>query len=215
MKNKLLWYNNFMSIVEIKNLFSEEEIQDLHHTIDSVTIPKDENGNYIICKNTDGVDKNLGRLVSILELDSDCSPHIPPYIQDKLVRIAEDVLNEPLGISHALHATYSGKYGTPNLPPHFDGDTNDLIINFQLSSNTSWDLGLGLQTYGVEDNSALIFNGNEHIHWRPNKVFNEEEYVQMIFFRFFKINSRSDYSHLRLSQTDKVFEDVVKFRNSL
>jgi hypothetical protein len=204
-----------MSILKIKDVFSEEEIQDLHDTINSIAIPKLKNGEYVPSKNSDGVDKNLGRLVSILELDNDCSPHVPAYIQEKLVRIAEDITKEPMGMAHALHATYSSKYGTPNLPPHFDGDTNDLIINFQLSSNTSWGLGLGLNNYKIDDNSALVFNGNTNIHWRPNKVFKHGEYVQMIFFRFYKINNRTDYSYVPMNQADKVFEDVIKFRNSL
>ena len=203
-----------MSSIKIKDVFSEEEIEDLYDTINSAFIPKLENGKYADHKNLGGINKNLGRLTSILNLH-ECSSYIPFYIQDKLVRIAEDILNEPVGLDHALHAKYSSEYGTPNLPPHFDGDTNDLIINFQLSSNTSWALGLGLEAYDLEDNSALVFNANTDIHWRPNKVFNEGEYVQMIFFRFYKINNRTDYSYARLSQDDKVFEDVVKFRNSL
>jgi len=158
-----------MSIVEIKNMFSKEEIEHLHQVINSTVIPKDENGEYVVCKNSNGVD----------------------------------------------NVTYGAEYGTPNLPPHFDGDTNDLIINFQLSSNTSWPLGLDLETYNMEDNSALIFNANTNIHWRPNKVFNDGEYVQMIFFRFYKINNRTDYSYVPMNQTDKIFEDVVNLRNSL
>ncbi len=203
-----------MSIVEIKNMFSKEEIEHLHQVINSTVISKDENGEYVVCKNSNGVDKNLGRLVSILEL-SECSSYISPQVQDKIVKIAEDILKEPANISSALHVTYGAEYGTPNLPPHFDGDTNDLIINFQLSSNTSWPLGLDLETYNMEDNSALIFNANTNIHWRPNKVFNDGEYVQMIFFRFYKINNRTDYSYVPMNQTDKIFEDVVNLRNSL
>jgi hypothetical protein len=179
----------------INNVFSNNQLNFLHKVIPTYK------GN---------IDNNLGRIII-----NDIKDTFNKNFQNKLTKIAIKILNEPATLDHACYVKYSNEYGSPNLPPHFDGDTNDLIVNFQLSSNTSWDLGLNLKTYTIKDNSALIFNGNTNIHWRPHKIFNDGEYVQMIFFRFYKTKNRSNYSYLPINQTDEIFSEVKKIRNSL
>jgi hypothetical protein len=90
-----------------------------------------------------------------------------------------------------------------------------LIINYQLESNTSWELGLDLQTYTLEDNSALVFNANTNVHWRTHKDFKEGEYVKMLFIRFYNSEVRSDYSYVPMNQTDKAFIEARALRDSL
>ncbi len=120
-----------------------------------------------------------------------------------------------LKCNNYVSVVYSSEYGEPNLPPHFDGDSTDLIINYQLDSNTSWDIALDTEVYPMEDNSALIFNPNESIHWRPHKTFKEGEYVRMVFFRFYNPAGRSDYSHLNFMQDDAIFKEPNKLREKL
>lgn len=110
---------------------------------------------------------------------------------------------------------YSLDYGTPDLPPHYDGDDTDIIFNYQLESNTVWPLGLDKEVIELQDNSALIFNPNSNIHWRPIKKFEPGEYVKMIFFRFRDQTNPSDYSHLRLSQNSPAFEEARAARKTL
>ena len=105
-------------------------------------------------------------------------------------------------------------YGKPNLPPHLDADTNDLILNIQIESNTDWAIGLNLKAYDIKDNSALVFNPNKEIHWRAHKEFKDGEYVRMLFIRLFNPDSPSDYSHLDLLQDDEMFTDAIAFRDS-
>jgi hypothetical protein len=76
-------------------------------------------------------------------------------------------------------------------------------------------LGLNLQTYEIEDNSALVFNPNKEIHWRVYKEFKDKEYVRMIFVRFYNPDNRSDYSHLPNHPENDMFKEVSAFRNSL
>ena len=197
-----------MSIITIDDLFSENQLNGLHEIINNINITVlDKIEDSQLDQNGNGIDKTLGR-----RQICNISHYLPNDIKDMLIKIASDILDEPVSLDHALCATYSSKYGVPNLPPHFDGDKNDLIINFQLSSNTSWDLGLNLELYPIKDNSAVVFNGNTNIHWRPHKTFNNVDYVQMIFFRFYKINNRSDYSYLPIYQTDKVFTEIKNLR---
>lgn len=183
-----------MTIHTFDNVFSEEELIILKY----------------LFKNTKSIelDPVLGRKIVYIN-------GIPEPLLLKITDIVNTMSDEPLAFVHALSVEYSSQYGEPNLPVHFDGDVADFILNFQLSSNTSWDVGVNCEVYPLKDNSAIIFNANLNSHWRPKKVFKDGEYVAMIFFRFQKINNKTDYSHLALTQDDPIFKEANDFRNSL
>jgi hypothetical protein len=183
-----------MSIARIDNIFSQEEIDH----IESVIAERDAN-----------LHTRLGRL-KFFNIEG----YLLPEIINKLNDIAKDNSDLPLKMTHAMSVEYSLLYGNPNLPPHFDGDTNDLIINIQLKSNTVWDIGLNLQTYTLSDNSALVFNANKEIHWRVHKEFKDGEYVKMMFVRFFNSENRSDYSYLPGDPNNEIFKEAREFRDS-
>lgn len=180
---------------KVSNIFSEEELNIIKQAIPTYK---------------HSIDNTLGRIQI-----GDIKNSFNNDMTYTLYEIAKQHTDLPLSISHALYVQYSGKYGKPNLPPHFDGDTNDLIINIQLESNTRWDLGLNLETYTLEDNSALVFNGNKEIHWRVHKEFKDDEFVSMLFVRFYNSENRSDYSHLPNHPDNQVFDDVRRLRDSL
>jgi hypothetical protein len=184
-----------MGINKVDNIFSWDELK-----IISDMAPTQENE----------IDDNLGRIYI-----SQTRNILTQQMQDKLYKIIDDITDAPLVMDHALCVEYSAKYGQPNLPPHFDGDKNNLIINMQISSNTHWDLGLNLETYRLEDNSALIFNGNTEVHWRVHKKFQEGEYVRMLFVRFFDPVNRPNYSYLPNNPDHEVFKEVKAFRDGL
>lgn len=192
-----------------KNLFSLEELEIINKIISHVNIPVQANGEYVNFESNGGTGlcERLGRLQI-----GNISYDLPKDIVDKLTKIANTQSEVPLIMSHAMYVEYSGKHGSPNLPPHFDRDTNNLIINLQLSSNTHWDLGINVDTYRLEDNSALIFNGNTNIHWRVHKEFQEDEYVKMLFIRFHDPKNRPDYSHLSNDQDYEAFKEAIETR---
>lgn len=164
---------------KINNIFSQEEILLLEKNI---------------LKSKKELDGDLGRKITKDLI-------IPDEIIEKLIKILKNNNCNDLVFSGAVYAEYNNKYGDPNLPPHTDQDNNNLIINFQLSSNVYWPIGLNKNLYSLENNSAIIFNGNETIHWRPIKIFKNNEYVKMIFFRFFKPNKQID--------------EIYEFRNNI
>lgn len=202
-----------MHISKIDKLFSDDELKLLKGCIDEIVIPLDINGEYIYDNDVENeictISRYLGRLQT-----SGFGNKINDSIYDKAIEIAKNILGKDISLSSKTYVEYSNKYGTPNLPPHTDGDSTELIINFQLDSNTQWDLGIGTNVYSLTDNSALVFNGNHHVHWRTHKVFKDGEYVRMIFFRF-KQESTTDKPYTRLSLDDEKYKDVNKFRDSL
>ena len=149
-------------------------------------------------------DPGLGRIIY--------SVQIPYEVLDSIRIRVEALLNKPLENINAMFVDYDAKYGQPNLPPHFDGDNNSLIIDYQYKSNTSWGLGVNSTVYEMEDNKAIIFNPNEYPHWRPHKTFQKGEYITMMFFRF--PDKDIDYSHMRHSQDHPIFDEARKVRDS-
>lgn len=185
-----------MSILKVDNVFTAEELLLIKNEIE---------------KNEIEADETLGR-----KYMGPVHEAFTEEIKDKIYAIAREASDLPLEMSHAMVVEYSADFGKPNLPPHFDGDTNDLIINMQLESNTRWDLGLNLETYTLEDNSALVFNANTEAHWRVHKHFREGEYVRMMFVRFYNAENPSDYSHLSQHWPDHdIFKEIRELRDSL
>jgi hypothetical protein len=192
-----------MSIKKISNLFTESEISHLNKEIKKIQ-------EMSIFKTYSDISGDLGRMNTFIPISN-----VSGSISNKVSEVANSINDKSYKLENILHVDYRNKYGKPDLPPHFDADTCDLIINFQLSSNTSWDLGLEMKTYGIEDNSALIFNANHYVHWRPHKIFNNDEYVKMVFFRFKNTEYQEDYHYLDKPQGDQFFKKFVDFRNSL
>ena len=185
-----------MSIQKVSNIFSPEELEFIKNKARSNEhIPDKALGR-----------KDMGRVGEVLS----------PETLEKLYAISRQATDIPLSISHVMCVEYSAEHGQPNLPPHFDGDTNDLIINMQLESNTSWPIGLNTEVYTLKDNEALVFNGNTEAHWRVHKEFKEGEYVMMLFARFCKVENRSDYSELSKHWPGSdIFKDARELRDSL
>jgi hypothetical protein len=182
-----------MSIIKVENLFSDKDLLYLNNLINNLpTID----------------DPNLGRVQNGFGI-SDRDTNIK--IQD----LANSLSDKKLQFNSASYAYYSKAHGEPNLPPHFDSDFTDLIIDYQLEANISWDLGVNTELYPLEDNSAIVFNPNTNIHWRPYRRFEDGEYVKMLFFRFVGVDSKTDYSHTDYSLDHDIFKPARDFRDSL
>lgn len=181
-----------MSINKVNELFSSQELEILQRLIESDT-PTD--------------DETLGRVRLTF--------NIPNDIYHRLSKMVSEMYDRNLVISRVLFVEYSNQHGQPNLPPHMDGDNTDVVIDYQLSANTRWDLGVDMKTYELEDNSALFFNPNTTVHWRPHKVFKDGEYVKMIFFRLCDPENPSDYSHMNYDPGHEIFKEIREYRDSL
>lgn len=199
-----------MLIKKVENLLSSEDVLHFLSITDNISTPLNEDGSFVYDETTGfSISKDLGRLqMNIEKINNE-------ELITRLKNIANSFVDFDLSLNGATYVEYSSRYGTPNLPPHFDGDGTDLIINYQLKSNTSWDIGLNTDVYKMQDNSALIFNPNESIHWRTKKIFSPGESVKMIFFRFSNSKGTKDNSHLRYTLDHKVFKDANIFRDSL
>ena len=89
-----------------------------------------------------------------------------------------------------------GTVSYPNLTPHFDTfEEPRFTFDYQMSGNTSWPIVVEGKEFTLENNQAVTFAGTHQIHWRPKKIFEEGEYIDMIF------------CHLSLLGNEKVSEE--------
>jgi hypothetical protein len=179
------------NVYEVSNFLLPEELDTIDRMMKDKKIEQE-----------DGV---LGRILYV----------VPLPMKEAIQQRVEALVGKKLDAIGGAFAEYSSKYGQPNLPPHFDGDNNSLIVDYQYKGNTSWGLGVGTTVFEMEDNKAIIFNPNEYPHWRPHKIFEEGEVLTMIFFRFPDRSGKTDYSHKRQGSGDKIFAHINKIRNNL
>lgn len=193
----------------MNNIFSDKELEFFNNKINKISIPVLDDGSYIYDTDLPLSEVNISKYLGRLQMTQGFIP-LPDKLYDKLDKLAADFFDLPYHLSNIVYVEYNAAYGTPKLPPHFDEDSNDLIINYQLSSNTSWEVGINLEKHALEDNSALFFNGNTNIHWRPVKEFKDGEYVKMMFFRFCKKTNPSVYPVLSDKVKNKMFDEIYK-----
>lgn len=83
---------------------------------------------------------------------------------------------------------YSREWGdTPELPLHKDGGedftgTREMMFDYQIDSNTDWDIIVGEDSVSLDNNDACIFNPYLIKHGRPSKDFKDDEYKKTILF---------------------------------
>lgn len=186
------------NVYKIENFLLPEELA----TIDFILTDE----NMWASRSEKKYDKDLGRIIYTINLPEETSKNIK--------RRTESIIGKKIyGTFSISFVDYDSRYGQPNLPPHFDGDSNALIIDCQYKSNTSWSLGVNTTVFDMKDNDAVIFNPNEYPHWRPHKEFKEGEFMTMIFIRF--PNPDTNYSDKQYLQSDPVFDEARKVRDSL
>lgn len=148
------------------------------------------------------------------------NPKIPQKILDKFCEIARtNMINTaPMGFDFVIYAEYSTQSGgNPKLIPHFDislGAT--LILDYQLESNVSWGIGVESTIFNLEDNSGILFDPLEYIHYRPLKTFKDGEFVKMLFLRFnvagdLKVYKDKDYKRLNEISSKYALEESSSF----
>jgi hypothetical protein len=167
----------------LKNLFSDEEIQNIRDTIFNQSSQRE----VINLEMPTDIDDNTNKIYSLMgRLDVE-----KLKFERLIINKIEKTLNELypnkkfyIGNKNIISSTYSGLYGKPGLSEHKDGGFPfQIIVDYQLDSNTSWNIKVDGEEYEIENNDALVFDPVISSHSRPQKSFNPEDYVTMIYFR--------------------------------
>lgn len=132
---------------------------------------------------------------------------LPQSIKDKLNLLAKEKYEIPLELYAFAFARYSNEFGTPELVPHMDSVPADFTVDYQLDGNIDWPITIEGHEYHMNNNSVLIFPGEHVLHWRPKIKFNNEQYLDLIWFQFRKTD--------HWSKTNEVNPDYKNFRQTL
>jgi len=178
-----------MENIVLNDLFTKEECIELHLMVQSemtnrphVDIVHDENGSLINQDDVVMIDRENGRLMAeILPT--------PEHIIEKLKKVMKDNYGSCEYIS-TVYAEYSSNTGNPKLNGHFDAKLDTTLIDYQLASNTTWPITVDGTNYELIDNQAVLLRPFKQYHGRPQKTFEKDEYVNMLFFFFKKPTNR-------------------------
>jgi hypothetical protein len=125
--------------------------------------------------------------------------NLPSQINKKIIDYSESISGESdLEIAEYQFARYKNTFDEdsqtmfrPNLTPHCDLTFKEprFTFDYQLGGNTTWDLVVEGKEFTLANNSALTFSGTHQVHWRKHKTFEDDDYIDMIFFHLKKKNS--------------------------
>jgi len=136
---------------------------------------------------------------------------LPENIILKITNYAREISgNNNLVLTEYCHAIYKNtkkneRIYRPSLFPHYDETFLEprFTFDYQLDANIDWPLVVAPDTeFVLENNQALTFSGTHQIHWRKPTIFNDDQYVQMIF------------CHLSDPNTTTKDDNVNKFMDS-
>lgn len=127
-------------------------------------------------------------------------------ISDKFFKYAKEITGlTDLIKSGNVFAEYNAKYGTPCLMPHYDVGEPNVLLDYQVYSNIDWPLIINQKEYLCKDNSVLNIYNVSQMHYRVPKVFNNNDYLGVLFFNYFSPS-------LKINKTisDQDFNDIAK-----
>ena len=178
-------YNRTMNSIIMDNIFSKEEIDQLYAAINEQLSSREHvewvdeiHGKYTYVDTIVKIQEQLGR--------STCSGiKLPDNIINKVYSLVnkEESTNEYVLMNDTVtYGEYNPKFGTPDLAPHYDGGKASLILDYQLESTVDWAIGVDDELHIIKDNSALLLRPLDYSHYRPKRVWNDGEYVKMLYF---------------------------------
>lgn len=107
---------------------------------------------------------------------------LKPEIIAKVQEIIQNIYGKDYKINAVLFQRYKLEYGFPNLKPHTDNYISQVVFDYQIESNKKWDLVVEGDSISLNDNDAVVFEGEKDVHWRNPVYFKSNEYVSMINF---------------------------------
>jgi hypothetical protein len=164
--------NNFLNIEEI-NILKKYIYNELKNR-ESIYF----NNKIDIDTNKSIIQEHAGRLIMHFNLHK-----IPEQIYQSVYDYALSINAECVPYSF-IFSRHSKDYGMPKLLLHIDNVNIDFTIYYQLQSNINWNINIENEQLLLKDNDALIFASSNLTHWRDSKIFEDKDYLDIVFFHF-------------------------------
>jgi hypothetical protein len=139
---------------------------------------------------------------------------LPETVRKKVIAYAEKISGENnLEIAEYQFARYkkvlddeSKQPLLPKLIPHWDAAFEEprFTFDYQIGGNTDWPIVVEEKEFILKNNSALTFSGTHQIHWRIPKAFDDDQYLDMVFFHLRKIGAQKSPDSLETIMLEKL-----------
>lgn len=144
---------------------------------------------------------------------------MPKNIEEKFLKIAEDICGEKLVLSEYNASKYhlsisdDGSELHPLLFPHTDEAFYEerFTLDYQLESNITWPIIIksdtGISEIVLSDNEAGTFSGTHQVHWRPKRIFTSNEFMTLVFMHFKKASGAKTLSLDHINSMRKIAKE--------
>lgn len=136
---------------------------------------------------------------------------LPSDVTAILTAIASNFYKKDLMLYAVAFGRYSKKFGIPKLPPHIDEVPSQFTLDYQLDGNIEWPIVIEGNYYLLKNNSILVFEGEHVLHWRPKRKFEDNEFIDLMWFQFIdnnhwshKTEVRPDYKDFKITLSNKL-----------
>jgi hypothetical protein len=123
-------------------------------------------------------------------------PYLKPEIIDKVEKIIKNNYGKDYKVKDIGFHRYKLEYGHPKLKPHVDDGNCEIVFDYQIEANKKWDVVVNGNSIGLNDNDAVIFEGEKDAHWRKPIRFNSNEYVSLINFNAVSSDHWSNFTEV-------------------
>jgi hypothetical protein len=157
----------------VEDVFNEEELLQIQNAVSK------SHGSHLV--------EIFAQKINYIELSDS--------IIEKVTNIAKGISdNKNLVLTEFCHSRYNNIKNDngdvlhrPTLFPHYDETFEGprFTLDYQLKANVDWPISVQPdKAFILKDNNAVTFSGTHQIHWREPKVFENDQFVEMLFFHF-------------------------------
>lgn len=135
---------------------------------------------------------------------------LPNNIYEKIKDITERYTGLELELPQIHFARYSTKTGAnPILRPHRDQMLTHptITLSVQMNKSLEWALYCFTEKFSTEPNNGVGMSGSHQVHWRPDMVFGEDDYYDIMVCQMTLKGSNpiSDEERAELSEMQNMF----------
>lgn len=186
-----------------KNIFTQEEIKSIYDAIEK--------------------SHNDSTVVLPIYRQKAYFTDLPQSIKTRVTNLANEIFGKKLKLTEICFANYSIREGMedPILSPHFDNTFEEerFTIDVQLKSNIKWPIVVEGKPFTLNDNEAVTFSGTHQIHWREDRKFHKDDFIDMLFCHFsedsdsplkISLQERMETENSAIFWINKFYQDIMK-----
>ena len=123
--------------------------------------------------------------------------------QELLPLVKEKIGKEDISPTYYILSVYEGKQA--NLHKHKDDDACQYTLNLSIYHKTLWPIWVSGKEYKLQENEALIYLGNDQMHWRNEFPDPDKNVVAAVSFFY------CDHDHWYFTEGPE-YRDVIRKR---